>query len=120
MLRLPVKIEVTGRSSLPLNIEYALYKIGVEGLTNITKHACKEHGEVIVNIFLDKNERRFKFRIQDNGSGFDMKSVLSRNDNFGIHNMQRWAQSINGTFEIKSQPQQGTCILINGSLMEGE
>jgi GAF domain-containing protein/PAS domain-containing protein len=114
-LQVPIRTQVKGRTSLPLDIEYALYKIGLEALNNIDKYAGRDtHCEIT----LEKSEQSFRFEVRDNGRGFDVPATLSQPDNYGLKSIQRWATTIQSRLEITSQPDRGTRIRVEGEWQE--
>ncbi|HKR07020.1 MAG TPA: two-component regulator propeller domain-containing protein [Bacteroidia bacterium] len=97
------KLEMTQRKNI-----FLVYK---EALHNIIKYAnCTD-----VNIEVKKNAGKLRIRISDNGKGFDTSppTPLQKRGELGgngIKNMKSRAEEINGTFQITSQPGQGTII----------
>jgi GAF domain-containing protein len=97
---------------LPSHIEYALYKIGVEALNNICKHA----GKARTIISLDRDEDGFVFQVSDCGPGFDLEEVLTTGGAFGLDTMQRWAEKIDARINTYSNHQDGTLIDVRGKM----
>ena len=57
----------------------------------------------------------FNLNIHDNGKGFDQSEAVNRNiadAGSGIRNLQKRAALVGATLQIKSEPGQGTKILI--------
>ena len=75
-----------------------------EALTNILKHA--QTSEVAIRIALDADT--LQIDIRDNGRGFDPAG--GQTDRSGQQNMRRRLEEIGGTFEVISQPGQGTIL----------
>ena len=50
--------------------------------------------------------------IKDNGKGFIVEDAIKRNG-LGIDNMKRLVNSFNGSLDIDSELEKGTCIRIN-------
>jgi GAF domain-containing protein/PAS domain-containing protein len=117
LLKVPIKMNVIGRDNLSNQIEYALYKIGVEALTNVAKHAGDQTQALIT---LTKHGGKFAFEVSDNGLGFDEGAVFHGTVSFGFEGMQRWAKSIGAKLDIQSKPSHGTIILVHGSATEKE
>lgn len=84
-----------------------LYKIILEGLTNISRHA---HADT-VTIKLLHREDRLILIIKDNGRGFDTSTTPS--SRFGLSGMRQRVQLIKGMMTIESKPQLGTLITIS-------
>ena len=58
--------------------------------------------------------------IRDNGSGFDATGALTASGgHFGLLGMQERAERINGTFELRTAPGQGTTIKVTVPLSAG-
>ena len=115
LLDISIECLVTGRTPLSVEVEYALYKIGLEALTNSTKHAGQP---VKAWIELNTSDQGYVFKVQDDGCGFNMASVLLRKDNFGFESMHRTATAIGAHVQIESQPGKGTVVLVEGPLVK--
>jgi Signal transduction histidine kinase len=113
LLKLPIKTSVFGRDHLPSQVEYALYKIGIEALTNVAKHAGDQ---TQANIVLKKHAGSFTFEVSDNGFGFDEDEKFQSVVSFGFAGMRRWAESIGAKLDIQSKPSQGTMVSVHGSI----
>jgi len=91
------KLEMTQRKNI-----FLVYK---EALHNIIKYAnCTD-----VNIEVKKGAGKLRIRISDNGKGFTANGMNPYNGN-GIKNMKYRTEEINGTFDITSEPGNGTTI----------
>ena len=75
-----------------------------EAIHNIVKHSAA----TAVHIRLSLAGRQLEIGIEDNGKGFLMEDI-SRYGN-GLNNMRKRIESINGKFDIQSQPGGGTKI----------
>ncbi len=115
---LDVKIEVTNpKTKLPSYTETMLFRIIQEALTNVVKHA--EASEVRVQLQLSDSVATVQ--VEDNGKGFDVEAALSGEGvrrNLGLHGMAERATLLGGTFSVRSQPGQGTCLRVEVPLME--
>ena len=87
------------------NIKMNIYRIFQESLHNISKYANAT--KIEANIF--KNENSLKIIIADNGKGFNTSKTK---DGIGLKNMQSRVDSIGGTFEINSEINLGTSIVL--------
>lgn len=92
-------------------IETNLYRIIQEALNNAVKYAEADQ----VSIAIDRLTDCLRLEITDNGKGFlvhesDRKKTAGSGN--GITNIQERTALINGEFQIKSAPGQGTRILI--------
>jgi signal transduction histidine kinase len=117
---LDVKIEVIGpKTKLPSYTETMLFRIIQEALTNIVKHAEASK----VRVQLQFSDSTAIVQVEDNGKGFDVEGTLGGEGtrlNLGIHGMIERATLLSGTFTIRSQPGQGTCLRVEVPLMEGD
>jgi PAS domain S-box-containing protein len=89
--------------------EILIYRIFQESLTNIAKHAYAN----LVTVVIQKSEGAIHFGIEDNGVGFDLQNLATRNrrdSGLGLASMEERARMLNGTLEIWSQEGQGTRI----------
>ncbi|MEE9399145.1 MAG: GAF domain-containing protein, partial [Dehalococcoidales bacterium] len=116
---LDAKIEVIGpKTKLPSNIETVLFRIIQEALTNVVKHA--EASQVTVRLQLSNSTATVQ--VEDNGKGFDVKAALSGEggqQSLGLHGMLERATLLGGTFNIRSEPGQGTCLSVEVPLVGG-
>jgi signal transduction histidine kinase len=79
---------------------FLIYK---EAVNNIAKYAhCKK-----VDIVLQLSQKKLLLQIADDGIGFNVEEADTGN---GLSNMQKRAESLGGTFTIKSQPALGTTV----------
>jgi signal transduction histidine kinase len=106
----PLRLSTNGAApkSAPA-IEDNLLRICEEAVTNAVKHAHPT--EVEVNLEYDSNELRL--RIRDDGCGFDPGGPDGvKAGHFGLVGMRERAKSMAGALSLKSQPGQGTEILV--------
>ncbi|WP_347269518.1 PAS domain S-box protein [Trichocoleus sp. FACHB-90] len=93
--------------SLPTEVENNLLRMGQEALTNAIKHANAD--EIRVELAYDRDQ--VCLRVQDNGQGFGVGSIPS-SDGFGLLGMSERAERIGAQLTIRSQPGQGTEIIV--------
>ena len=110
---LSVDFVENGTETLTNDIEYAIYRIAQEAISNACKHSGRE--DVQVKVKLDKQPTSFHLEVSDNGHGFDAALTQQRRDAFGIQAMERWARSINAEFNMASQLGQGTQVCVFGT-----
>ncbi|MCB0211298.1 MAG: PAS domain S-box protein [Anaerolineae bacterium] len=109
----PVAVELDRQDTFPSEMQVSLYRITQEALHNIAKHA----GASRVIIHLRRTPtgsnplKRVSLEIRDDGCGFDPANVPP--DHLGLGIMRERAESIGATFDIISQPGQGTQINVN-------
>jgi PAS domain S-box-containing protein len=93
--------------TLPTEIESNLLRMGQEALTNAIKHANAD--EIRVELVYDRD--RFCLRVKDNGQGFGVGSIPA-SEGFGLLGMSERAERIGAQLTIRSQPGQGTEIIV--------
>ncbi|BAY50361.1 serine/threonine protein kinase and signal transduction histidine kinase with GAF and PAS/PAC sensor (plasmid) [Scytonema sp. HK-05] len=93
--------------SLPTEVESNLLRMGQEALTNAIRHANAD--EIRVELIYDRDQ--VCLRVQDNGQGFGVGSI-SASEGFGLLGMSERAERIGAQLTIRSQPGQGTDIIV--------
>ncbi|MBI5776731.1 MAG: GAF domain-containing sensor histidine kinase, partial [Nitrospirae bacterium] len=110
--RAGLKVEVTADPSLPRlpqDIEIACFRIAQEALTNVVRHARANQA----GITLKRLAERVELRIQDDGIGFDVKTVQSPmggGTSIGLTGMRERARLVGGEVHVTSDRQKGTII----------
>jgi len=89
-------------------MEVNLFRMIQEILTNAIKHA--EATEITVS--LTQDEDSINIIIEDNGKGFNPKSITKK-EGMGLNNITKKVEQLNGTFNIDSFEGKGTTILID-------
>jgi signal transduction histidine kinase len=97
------------------DIALCLYRVVQEGLRNVIAHSRANNCE----IFLKGVDNTLSLAVSDDGVGFDPGEVRQK-PGLGLSSMRERAQLIQGDFSIKSQPGQGTLILICVPLKAGD
>jgi PAS domain S-box-containing protein len=94
---------------LPFNdqAKIAIFRIFQESLTNVARHSNANE----VKIDLVQNEGQVALSIQDNGKGFDEQKATD-GKTLGILGMKERAESLEWNFEIHSDPERGTTVLV--------
>ena len=105
-VRIPVSVNIKGHCKTSAKITEAFYRIAQEGLANITKHANANQ----VELALTCQCNRIQLKIQDDGLGFDFEQIHP--GRFGLSIMRERAQQIRASFELSSQPGNGTLISV--------
>jgi PAS domain S-box-containing protein len=93
--------------ALPPEVESNLLRMGQEALTNAMRHANAD--EIRVELKYDRD--RFCLRVKDNGRGFGVGSIPC-SEGFGLLGMSERAERIGAQLAIRSQPGQGTEIIV--------
>ncbi len=89
-------------------MEVNLFRMIQEILTNAIKHA--EATEITIS--LTQDEDSINIIIEDNGKGFNPKSITKK-EGMGLSNITKKVEQLNGTFNIDSFEGKGTTILID-------
>lgn len=88
---------------LPNEYVTGLFRILQESLTNIIRHASATQ----VDIHLKNQNNEFILYIEDNGNGFDMKTVTGKKT-LGLLGMKERSAMMQGIFTVNSQLLKGT------------
>ncbi|MBC1475276.1 sensor histidine kinase [Listeria grandensis] len=92
----------------PASVETMLYRVTQEALTNAAKYA--DVGEIEVYLF--KTKQSIVLEINDQGIGFSPDHFTAQGSGLGLLNMKERVELLNGDFELRSEPQQGTKVLV--------
>ncbi len=84
-----------------------IFRIVQESLTNIGKYSQA----TAVTITLARTDQYIILEIRDDGCGFELNAIPSRNG-FGIIGMRERADSMEAEFDIASSPNKGTTIFL--------
>lgn len=108
---IPVELNTTEKNiRVSDQIATCIFRVFQESLTNITRYA--EANKVVT--FVGIKNRKIMIDIEDNGKGFDTASEQPKSRQpFGILGMKERVRALNGTFELISQPGNGTKIHIS-------
>ncbi|MGJ3250603.1 MAG: PAS domain S-box protein [Elainellaceae cyanobacterium] len=93
--------------ALPTEVESNLLRIGQEALTNAIRHANADE----IRVGLVYNHDQVCLRVRDNGQGFGVGSIPA-SEGFGLLGMSERAERIGSQLKIRSQPGQGTEIIV--------
>jgi signal transduction histidine kinase len=104
--------EPHGTPRLPYNAEAVTFAIVQEAVNNVLKHA---HAS---NCWIELQERggHLVVSVRDDGVGFDVRNVsedYQRRGSWGLLNMHERAALVYATLGIRSQPQQGTVVMLS-------
>jgi signal transduction histidine kinase len=90
-------------------IQTTCFRIAQEAITNALRHA----GAKRIDVDLQCNNGKFRLRIRDNGTGFDVESAQSQTVGLGLIGIQERAALLGGRAKIISSPNKGTTIEIS-------
>lgn len=102
------------RLAIDADMEEHLYRIGVEALHNVVKHARAETAAVVVTTTTDTLE----LTVGDDGQGFDIAAEHS--GHWGLSTMRERAEAIRATLNVDSAPGSGTTVTVSVPLDAAE
>jgi PAS domain S-box-containing protein len=105
--RLQTEIRVEGERRLPLAMEEEFFRIALEALNNVIKHAKAQ--QVTVNLKFEG--KGVCLEIVDDGVGFD-PAAARQGGGMGLAGIEQRVQRIQGTWAIESSPGEGTMLRV--------
>jgi PAS domain S-box-containing protein len=103
--RLQTEILVEGECRLPIAVEEELFRIALEALNNVNKHANAQR----VTIDLKFGGENTCLEVRDDGVGFD-PTLTRGSGGMGLLGMEERVQRINGSLVVESAPGRGTTV----------
>ena len=100
-------------ASLPAASALCLYRVAQESLRNIVRHARAAHATVL----LSSTHGRLQLSIEDDGVGFDRKTVDAKG-RLGLVSMRERVRLVGGSLTICSEPGHGTRIELDVPLLD--
>ncbi len=97
-------------------VEINLYRITQEAINNAIKYA----DSTLILVTISHSEKILSITVDDNGKGFDKKSLKPKPDKdggMGLTFMQERIKYINGRLFINSAPEKGTKVTLNVPLV---
>lgn len=117
---LTVEFEQVGETRrLPAEHEMALYRVAQEALSNAWQHSQADR----VRLSIGYQAGGVELSVEDDGVGFDAPqrvTDLAEQGHYGIMGMYERAALIGAALRVRSEPGQGTAIVIRASLPPGE
>ena len=107
-IRIEQEIEVP-ENEIPYDLKTVIYRVLQEAMNNIAKHS----GANRVRLSLAKRNGWIQLRVEDNGSGFEPRKVLSEERTgygFGLTSMRERTELSGGSFSIESIEGRGTIL----------
>lgn len=102
---LVTRLDVRVLETLPPSVEDVLYRVALESLNNVLRHAGAHKVEIVIKLDGDSAV----LTIADDGRGFEMNS-LQGSPGMGMHNMRGRVQGAGGTLLVQSAHGQGTYV----------
>ncbi|KRM77633.1 histidine kinase [Secundilactobacillus collinoides] len=107
-----VAISVLGNAhpeELPRPVQSALYRVAQEAMNNTLKHANATE----IDVLLIEHDHFITLQVIDDGDGFNVSEHQAFNGHsLGLHDMNDRIKSLNGIFDLQSDPQVGTTITV--------
>ena len=91
--------------SMSPNVEQCLFRVAQEAITNVIKHAAAKR----LTVKLENIENMVTLTVQDDGTGFDIKTSAS-DKRLGLLGMKERVEFVKGNLDIISQPGAGTIV----------
>jgi len=108
-IRIEKSLEIE-EDKVPKSLKIVIYKLLLETLNNIVKHS----GANLVRLSLRETEGNLELSVKDNGRGFNLKEILSRENHssgLGLASMKERVEVFGGSFKIWASHKKGTTIL---------
>jgi PAS domain S-box-containing protein len=93
---------------LDADMETVFYRFSQEALTNALKHSSSDN----FRLSIIKSYPKIIFRAEDDGIGFDTRIIGKDQRSLGLLGMRERTSLLGGTFQLRSQPGEGTRIRI--------
>lgn len=117
---LPTQVTTNGPTpDLQPEVRTVIFRIAQEAITNIIRHAHATRA----TIHLENNQSEIRLLIEDNGIGFDVKTMLESNTgqpSWGLMGMLERANLVGGVCKIHSLPNMGTTVEFSLPITSGE
>jgi PAS domain S-box-containing protein len=105
-----VVVEGDVAEPLPHHVEWAVYRLVQEALSNVTRHARATR----VTVRLAADQAGVRCTIEDDGVGFDPADVRQASDRpgMGLRGVRDRIEALGGTFDIRSPLGRGVTLVI--------
>jgi signal transduction histidine kinase len=112
---LQIRLDADGvPRQLPAAVEAAGYRIIMEAVTNVVKHARAR--QCAIRLEMLNKPPRMQLTVRDDGSGLP-EEVRA---NVGMRSMRERAEELGGIFEIQTHAASGTCVIVSLPFSEGQ
>jgi signal transduction histidine kinase len=108
------RLDICCSKRLPKDIETTLYRVFHEALLNVKRHAG-EFKRVVIR--LNRSDDYVEMQVEDDGSGFEIKTDGRQEVPCGIESMRRRTEIIGGIFKASSVSGRGTKITVRVPLV---
>jgi signal transduction histidine kinase len=113
-VRIDVRQPDRGLPPLSAAVEAAAYRIAVEALTNVTRHAQAKRCVISFDLERGNFGDFLRLEVADDGVGMSDE----RRAGVGLTSMRERAEELGGTFQVQSKPGEGTHIILRLPLPE--
>jgi PAS domain S-box-containing protein len=93
--------------ALPVGLEDGLYRIAIEALNNVLKHANAS----VVQVNFKADDGKILLEVTDDGCGFDLQAA-SVKGGVGLKSMRERSEKLGGKLTISSTPGSGTLLRV--------
>lgn len=103
---------IVRESEIPDALKVVIYRLLQESLNNVARHSRADK----VKLTISKERSVLLFRLEDNGSGFDIDKALSPDHpekGWGLIGMRERAELSGGLFSIESSREAGTRVAVS-------
>jgi signal transduction histidine kinase len=113
--------EALGSARLPPPIETVIFRVAMEALTNVRKHARTTRA----HLELEREAQSVRLLVQDWGCGFELAAAPAKarlGERIGLRGMRERIEMLGGSWSVESRPGAGTLIVATVPLpaTEGE
>jgi signal transduction histidine kinase len=112
-LQIEIAEPAEGLPPLSAAVEVAAYRIVLEALTNVIRHAQAKHCAIRFSVSHNGSSHELQIEIQDEGKGLSETYRAG----VGLRSMRERAEEIGGTCVIESNARQGTCVSVKVPLI---
>ena len=91
---------------IPFDVSICLYRVALEALRNVSSHS----GASSVVINLAEDDDSLTLEVSDSGKGFDVEQA-KRSGGLGLIGAEERIKMLEGTFEVRSQPEFGATLV---------
>jgi signal transduction histidine kinase len=102
-----VRVRVDDTGALPGEVVELLWRTVQECVRNAARHARPSEVQVLVKV----ERHRVVLEVVDDGAGFDVDEPVA-DGHFGLRGLRDLAREHGGTLTVRSQPAQGTTVLL--------
>ncbi len=107
--RFGLTLELPEEPDVSLKVKEMLYRITQEAMNNVVKHAQAKNVWIkLKNITHENQADALELTVRDDGLGFDTNRDFP--GHLGLRSMRERAESVGASYQVSSQPKQGTTV----------